>query len=433
MAAAGSRPAWGQFMWCSCTAPEANVSAETEATADEGCEEASLEAIREECLKAGDFTSKTDDPTAQKQLLGDSRATKATMDEGQKAVLAKAAEEVEEHLLELRADRAWSRLKALRAEFRGADLLPQLEQLAAKRMPLRWMEAWGPIFDHLWETLTVGKFPPPEVPHLGEPPGSGGWTEFHFDAQEDFGADGNMYVRYLPNMHAVECRSEIILPGTFEDHFVSIGEADFSAQLAGNTVVDGKGWRGEIPGNLLYWLCTKPPFFSSRVFWKDIVMHRQLVRHDNGIAAVEYSPTTWRTKSLNPPDCLEERAQTYFRGGDWPDGPPGMSLPKCQVTAGRDPAFGATYLRPHRRTDGSPCVHFRNIQVLEIHFPKWFPLPQKLFLTAAGIVQRNIMRECARVTSTGDQDSKYQELAKFKAQRPSWYRAEWLAEKLPKT
>lgn len=361
-----------------------------------------------------------------KQRDADLSAAPAEVDEPLDS-LAVAAEEIATALLELRADLAWARFKGLRATFGAEGLAARLERLAEPTgVPIRWMEAWGPVFEELWETLTVGAIPPPDTPRAGETSNCPGWTVFPLNPEEDAGIEGAIYARYLPSMHAVEIRSELIIPGTFKDHFVGLAEVDLSATLATSVFAEGEGWRGTIPGNVLYWLVAKPPMFSSKVFWRDIVMHRQLVRHGKGVAAVEYSPTAFRRASLNPASPAKDRAQCYIRGGGWKDGLPGVGIPKCKVS-GRDSAIGGSYITPIEHADGSQFVCFRNCQIAEVHFPQWFPMPQKWYGIAAGLIQRSCMREFTLATTRSDSIAR-QEYEKRAALRPSWYRQEWLSQ-----
>lgn len=335
------------------------------------------------------------------------------------APLAAIAEEVIEHLMDLRADLAWQELK--RKGNGQPNLAAKLEEASSHRVPLQWLEAWGPVFDELWVTLLRGPLPPPNIPRAGEPANSPEWIPLCIEPGED-GIVGNIYARYLPKLHSVEMRSEIIMPGRYEDHFKGLAEVDLSAKLCHNVFVKGEGWRGVLPGNTLYWLVAKPPIFNAKMFWRDIVMHRQLVRCDGGVGAIEYSPTVFRAQGWNPPLASAERAKTYLSGGPWEKGFGGVPIPPCPVS-GRDCSIGGSFVGPHTLADGSPGVCFRNCQIAEIHFPRWFPMPQRWYTLAAGFVQRHCQRE---ITTTLGSDAGREEYEKRAAERPGWYKEEWM-------
>merc|ERR1712217_279740 len=167
--------------------------------------------------------------------------------------------------------------------------------------------------------------------------------------------------------------------------------------------------------------------FTSKMFWRDLVMHRQLVTHKNGLMAVEYSPTYFRQKSINHPAgnkmrWCSERSSNYFNGGTWSEGLPGVNLPPCEVS-GRDVTFGGSYISNVALDDGSTAVRFRGLQISEVHFPRWFPMPQKWYAVAASLIVRN----CERGFSQAMKSTGARQLYKDRKEcRPPWYRSEWL-------
>lgn len=354
----------------------------------------------------------TSSPAAESPLEA---AEPAPAEAGAELDLSKALQEILAHLHRLEADRAWAIVRDLQARSgRGVGtLLASLESLPECNLPLRWMEAWGPIVDDIVETLTTGAIPPPADPRPGEPAQPCEWTIFQMTPAEDDGIQGAIYCRYLPGLHGVEIRSELILPGRFPDHYEGLMETDVGAQVCPACYDKGHQWRSTVPGNFLFSLVIKPPLLP-RLWWRDILLHRQVVNFGNGIYAVEYSPKCLRTDGC-------PRCNAYFRGGEWLLGMPGIKLPKCSVS-GRESQFGGYFVEPASLPDGSPGVRWRNVQVAEIHLPKWAPVAKSWYVWAGAFILRRTLREFGRARAGGAFEKGFKQRA---AEWPSWYKDEW--------
>mmetsp|Transcript_107889 Transcript_107889/g.336505 ORF Transcript_107889/g.336505 Transcript_107889/m.336505 type:complete len:427 (-) Transcript_107889:62-1342(-) len=341
-----------------------------------------------------------------------SSGTGSCPDEGREVPLGTILEEVTAHLESLRADRAWAIIKGLKATSVGA-LLSSLEGLPECRLPLRWLEAWGPAADALVETLTSGSLPPPTAPRPGSSEQPGEWTAFPMTPAEDDGMQGTIYVRYLHGLHGIEIRSELLMPGNFSDHFEGLVEVDYGAEVCPACFDKPHQWRAPIPGNILFHLVIKPPLLP-RLWWRDIVLHRQVVNFEQGVLAIEYSP-----KCLKTDGC--SRCNTYFKGGEWQIGLPGIRLPRCSVS-GRESQFGGYYVEPAVLPDGKPGVRWRNLQVAEIHLPKWAPVAKSWYVWASAFILRRTLREFGRARAGGQFEQGFKSRA---AAWPTWYREEW--------
>lgn len=319
-------------------------------------------------------------------------------------VLPELLKDVTRHLANLESDQAWSLVKEAQAKYKAGSVLAALEALPECDVPLRWLEVWGPVVDDLMQTLTSGELPPSDEKRDDEPDASE-WTKFPMTSTEDDGLQGNIYVRYLPNRHGIEMRSELLMPGKFSDHYEGLMEPDFSATACPACYDSGQQFRSDsIPGNMLVWLVIKPPLLP-KLWWRDILLHRQVVNCADGVAALEYSP----------------KCKAYAGGGVWDRGLPGMKLPKCAVS-GRESQVGGYFVQPTSLSNGEPGVRWRNVQVAEIHLPKWAPVAKSWYVWAAAFILRRTLREFSRARRGGTFEKVYKQRA---AERPSWYKAEW--------
>mmetsp|Transcript_22881 Transcript_22881/g.52406 ORF Transcript_22881/g.52406 Transcript_22881/m.52406 type:complete len:430 (+) Transcript_22881:73-1362(+) len=326
--------------------------------------------------------------------------------------------EVESHLNNLRADQAWEAVKRLQLEQPETKVLEVLEGKPECTHPLRWLDPWGQTVDAIAEHVLEPAFPPSEEPRQGEPPGSGKWSVFHLTEKEDEGLRGELYSRYLPKLHGIELRGEMIMPGKYSEHFEGAMEVDLASEVCPTCYAGGERWSASIPGNFLFHLIVKLPKLPK--FWcRDVVIHRQVFTYGKGLAFVEYSPKCFFYNRDGCSGGVCSRCNTYYHGGNWRNGIPGVAFPKCAVS-GRDSAIGAYYFEACTLADGTPAVRFRSCQIADANTPKWLPVPQSWYPWAAAFICRRTLREFARARKHGNEV--YERRVK---ERPDWYKPEW--------
>mmetsp|Transcript_50136 Transcript_50136/g.119341 ORF Transcript_50136/g.119341 Transcript_50136/m.119341 type:complete len:426 (-) Transcript_50136:73-1350(-) len=318
--------------------------------------------------------------------------------------------EIMGHLQNLRADRAWEVAKRLQAEQPGKDVLEALEQRSECTEPLQWLAPWGFALDQLSDAIVEPKYPPADTPRPNEPAGSGKWSVFHLNEKEDEGMRGEIYARYLPKAHGVEMRANMVMPGRFCEHFEGVLEVDLAPQVCPTCFADAKQWNASIPGNFLFHLIVKLPKLP-KMWWRDILIHRQVFNTQTGVLVVEYSPKGKQGDGST--------SKAYYNGGAWSKGLPGVVLPKCHVS-GRDSQIGGYSYEPCKLEDGSQGVRFRSCQIVDATTPRWLPVPQSWYPWAAAFICRRTLGEFARARRANH--DVYERRAQ---ERPAVYKPEW--------
>jgi len=199
------------------------------------------------------------------------------------------------------------------------------------------------------------------------------------------GFQGSMTATYSVKEHSVEIRSDLVMPGSVADHFEGLMEPDLAPIIAsGHFAAASMQRSADIPGNMLCHLVFRLPTLPSR--WnRDIVLHRQVFRFNDGFAAVEYSPKCFPCDQSACKIC-----EAYFKGGRWRDGLPGVDIPKCK-SFGRDAQFGGYYIEPHEKG-----VRWRNVQTVEITAPRWLPVPSSWYTASAVLIAKETLKAFAR-------------------------------------
>lgn len=313
-----------------------------------------------------------------------------------------AAAEIRTALMDLRANDAWSIYQKLQPVSLAA-----LEILVG--LPLGWLEAWGRALDIVTVKLR-SQYPPCEKD----------WHSFPC-TQADDGMSGTIHVYWVPGDRAVQIRSELFIPGPFTHHFEGLVELDLASEVCPHLYGPSTQHNSTIPGNFLFHLVVKPPKLPRRL-WRDIVLHRQLIRWGTGVAGVEYSPKCF-------PVCSAHKCalcRNYFAGGEWHSGLPGVPLPPC-IVSGRDAQY-AGYTIEHGVLNGEEGVWWRNCQIVEHSLPSWVPVPKTWYCWVAAFILRRTLREFAAARRDGANQNRY---AQRVAARPSWYNVAWYAPRGP--